>query len=40
MEVPFWLLAHVLDKHEFPAPEGRFRGRGYLTSNPLLNRAG
>ena len=26
MEVPFWLLAHVLDKHEFPAPEGPFRG--------------
>jgi hypothetical protein len=21
MEVPFWLLAHVLDKHEFPAPD-------------------
>jgi hypothetical protein len=33
MEVPFWLLASVLDKHEFPAPEGRFRGRATVKPN-------
>ena len=39
MEVPFWLLDSVLDKHEFPAPEGRFAERP-LSPAPLPNRAG
>jgi len=40
MKVPFCMRAWTFDKPKFPAPEGRFRGRGYLTTDPLLNRAG
>jgi hypothetical protein len=40
MKVPFWLGLAAFDKRKFPAPEGRFRGRGNLNPNPLLNRLG
>ena len=29
-----------LDKLKFPKPEGRFRGRAYHVTNPLLNSLG
>ena len=40
MDVPFWLATWTLDKLKIPKPEGRFRGRAYRVTDPLLNSLG